>query len=74
MPLDDQQLAALRAELARRRVMVWIIGVCFVGAVIAASAITPWLGFAAGVLGVLVMTMAIARYRELVAAVQRASG
>jgi hypothetical protein len=73
VPLDDNQREAARAELARRRVMVWIIGLGFVTAVvIAATSVAPWAAILLAALGAVVTTMAVSRYRQLVVAVEQA--
>jgi uncharacterized membrane protein len=51
---------------------VWIVALCFVGSVIAATSVTAWFAILLAVLGAVVTTMAIARYRHLVAAVEQA--
>ena len=73
MPLDDDQREAARAELGRRRVMVWKIGLGLVIAVvIAATSVAPWAAILLAALGAVVTTMAVMWYRQLVAAVEQA--
>jgi uncharacterized membrane protein len=72
VPLEDDHREAAQAELARRRLAVWIVALCFVGSVIAATSVTAWFAILLAVLGAVVTTMAIARYRHLVAAVEQA--
>ena len=56
-----------------RRVMVWIIGLCFVIAVvIAGTSLAPWAAILLAALGAVVTTMVVVRYRQLVAAVEQA--
>jgi hypothetical protein len=73
VPLDDDQREVARAELRRRRVMVWQIGFSFVIAVvIAATSLAPWAAILFAALGGVVTTMAVMRYRQLVVAVGQA--
>jgi hypothetical protein len=73
VPLDDDQREAARAELGRRRVMVWQIGLCSVIAVvIAATSLASWVALLLAALGAVATTMAVVRYRQLVAAVEQA--
>jgi hypothetical protein len=52
--------------------MVWIIGLCWVIAVvIAATSIAPWAAILLAALGTVNTTMAVMRYRQLVAAVEQ---
>jgi hypothetical protein len=74
MPLDDAERNEPLAELARRRAMVWVIALCWVIVVIiAAASIHAWFAILAAVPGVVVTAMTFARYRQLVAAIERAS-
>jgi hypothetical protein len=73
VPLDHNQREAARAELGRRRLMVWMIGLySAVAVVIAATSVAPWTAILLAALGALVTTMAGLRYRQLVAAVDQA--
>ncbi|MEY2452238.1 MAG: hypothetical protein QOD92_1812 [Acidimicrobiaceae bacterium] len=66
---SSEQIAAAKSELARRRVMVFVVLGSFVLAFASAAVVAVWLAAVVGVLGVVASAMVVARYRYLVAAV-----
>ena len=71
-PLDDRERAEVQAALAQRRVLVWLIGLCFLIAIGIGAVIAPWVAVVIGALGVVVTPMAVARYRKIAVAVNEA--
>src|SRR3954453_13578916 len=70
---SDRDRAQIEAEVRRRRGMVIVIAVLLAFAVIVITPFVPWwVAAAVATLGVIVVVMAIARYRQIVAQVRAA--